>query len=391
MIWEENSFQLRYINISEEGSESQMKRKRFWMILICLLLVYTNGLAQTAYVNGKNADRVHLRNAPSQDSESMGLFYTGTAVELDNSSFENEWVRVNIGAMHGYMMNDYLQKERPSSFAMPAARVKSDSLNLRSGPSKQTKVLRVLEEADKLIIMGQSSNDWYYVMCSDGTIGYVMPEYVSLTGENVSKYNADIRKIGETFDGYFIYSWPAPNGQTLYFTGLEDPGIIMEDVNFDGHEDVVVTIIRGASNFFSEFFVWDDGSYVRAGNDGLDYGLCNYHLYPEYGIVHSDANNGNAGALHEDVLFRWEGTELKAIRRAVSEEYSETTRFSDGNGYTTTYDFQNLRVRVWDYSKDVYEGELIYDDVVSLKQINNGDDYNRAFAGEQEALWRCIK
>jgi len=367
-----------------------MKPRLFWIVFACILTLSAAAAAETAYVDGKTANRVHLRNAASQESESMGLFYTGTEVELlYNATLQDEWVRVNIGSMTGYIMNDYLTVEHPQA-SMPACRVNSSTLNLRAEPSKQSKVLHVLEESEKLAIMGQTSNNWYYVLRSDGTSGYVMPEYVVLTGESVSIENARISRVGETFDGYYIYSWTAPNGQTLYFSGREDPGIKMEDVNFDGHEDVVVCIIRGASNFFFQFFVWEDGQYAHVRNNGLEYGVCNYHLYPEYGIVHSDINNGRAGAEHEDVLLRWEGSELHAIRRAVSEHATETTRFSDGT-YTTIMDLQNLRIRVWDYTTNVYEGELVYDTVISLQQLNSDDDYSRLFAGEQEALWKGIK
>ena len=363
----------------------------FCFTLICAIMFLAGACAETAYVDGKTASRVHLRNAQSQQSDSLGLFYTGTEVELDRSTLSDEWVRVRIGAMNGYIMNDYLRSDRPSGYTLPGARVKPDTLNLRSGPSKDNKVESVLQEWDRLYILGQCSNGWYYVKTQNGLIGYVMPEYVTLTGEMVSDRNADIRKVGESYNGDFIYSWPAPNGQTLYFTALEDPVIQYEDVNFDGHEDVVVFIIRGASNFFTEFFVWDDGQYVYARHPGLDYGICNYHLYPEYGIVHSDANNGSAGAEHEDVLMRWEGNELRVIRRAVSENATEMTRFSDGGGYTIHTDLQNLRVRVWDYTNGIAEGELIYETIISHQSLDSADTYSRLFAGEQEALWRGIK
>ncbi len=334
-----------------------MKKYAAFLMLLFSLFGSCFACAETAYIDGKTASRVHLRNAPLQTSESMGLFYTGTEVELDGSALQDDWVRVRIGAMNGFIMNDYLTADRPHQAVMPACRVKSSTLNLRAEPSRQAKVLLVLEESEPLVIMGQTSNDWYYVLRSDGIIGYVMPEYVVLTGESISAAKAQIRMVGQTYDRDFIYSWEAPNGQVLYFTGFEDPMVKMEDVNFDGHEDVVFTIIRGASNFFTEFFVWDDGQYVYADHHGLEYGVCNYHLYPEYGIVHSDANNGYAGALHEDVLLRWEGNELKAIRRAVSDHAAETADLPNHEGYTTTTYLHKLSVCVWDYSSGIHEGE----------------------------------
>jgi len=370
-----------------------MIRKRAFVILgLCCMLLCAAASAKTVYVDGRTANRVHLRSAASQQSESLGLFYTGTEAELTGgAAFEAEWERVNIGAMTGYIMCDYLTEERPQQAVMPTGRVTGGSLNLRAQPSRQSKVLQVLEEHEKLVIMGQTESGWYYVLCQDGTIGYVMPEYVALTGENVSTDNAQVRRVGQTYDGDFIFSWPAPNGQTLFFTGLEEPSIKFEDVNFDGHDDVVVFIIRGASNFFTEFFVWDDGQYVYAQHPGLEYGICNYQLYPEYGIVHSGANNGYAGALHEDVLMRWEGNKLRVIRRAVSDHETETADLPEHEGYVTTTYLQKLRVCVWDYASGVYEGELVYETVFDLDELNDVDGYRRLFAGEQESLWKGIK
>ena len=367
-------------------------RKYAWVFVLLITLILCGTVAaETVYVDGKTASRVHLRNSPSKSSESMGLFYTGTAAELDGSTMEDDWVRVRIGAMNGYMMKEYLRADRPSDYMLPGARVKSNTLNLRSGPSKETGVEWVLKEGDRLYILGQCSTDWYYVKTQNGLIGYVMPEYITLTGEMISNQNTDICKVGETYDGDYIYSWIAPNGQTLYFAALEDPLMKFEDINFDGHEDVVIFIIRGASNFFTEFFVWAKGQYVYARHPGLSNGICNYQLFPEYSIVHSYAQNGSAGAEHEEVLLRWEGTDLKVIRRAVSENATEMTRFADGGGYSIRTDLQNLHVRVWDYTASVPEGELIYETIISHQSLENSEAHTRLFAGEQEALWRGIK
>ena len=133
-----------------------MKPRFFWIVFACILMLSAAASAETAYVDGKTANRVHLRDAASQESESMGLFYTGTEVELlYNATLQDEWVRVNIGSMTGYIMNDYLQTEHPQS-SMSVCRVKSSSLNLRAEPSKQAKVLHVLK---KLHLVG-----FFYVL-----------------------------------------------------------------------------------------------------------------------------------------------------------------------------------------------------------------------------------
>ena len=351
-------------------------------LFFCLFLCGC-ACAETAYIDGRTASRVHLRNAPSQQAESMGLFYSGTNVLLENSTLQDEWVRVNIGMLTGFVKREYLSTVQPEQI-FPVCRVKSTSLNMRAEPLKQSEILKVLEHAEQLTIMGQTADGWFYVLDHAGTSGYVMTQYVNLTGESVD--GTEIRRVGEACGDLYIFSWCAPNGQTLYFCGRDDPMVKMEDINFDGREDAVITIIRGASNFFTEFFVYDNGQYVYTSHPGEENGFCNYRLYPEYGIVRTTSNNGYAGALHEEALYRWEGTQLKCIRRAVSEENCVMTDMTDG--FSLTYDTNTLNVRVWDYLNNTDDGALVYEALIDTDDIW---DHQNAFAGEKEALWRGIR
>lgn len=191
--------------------------------------------------------------------------------------------------------------------------------------------------------------------------------------------------VGHTSDGAYIHAYAAPNGQMIYFTALEsEPNIIMRDVNFDGQEDLIVMTSMGASNFFCEFFVFDNGQYVQAEHNGLGGSLCNYELYPESGIVGSHANNGYAGALHEYYLFRWEGTNLRLIRRGSSEELTET-EFGD-EAYTVTTHRNRLHIVIRDYSAGDYEGTMLWDNVVELDEMDAA-----MFDQEQELLWQGLR
>ena len=174
--------------------------------------------------------------------------------------------------------------------------------------------------------------------------------------------------VGRTSNDEYIHAYTADNGQTIYFTALEaEPNVTKRDVNFDGQEDLVVMTSMGASNFFYEFFVNDGGRYVQAQHFGLSTGLCNYELYPELGIVASHASNGHAGALYEKCLFRWEGTDLRLIRRGSSEELTEFA-FTDGAYTVTTYK-DRLHIVIRDYAFGDYEGTVLWDQAVDLNQM----------------------
>ena len=192
--------------------------------------------------------------------------------------------------------------------------------------------------------------------------------------------------VGQTPQFDYIHRYTAPNGQEIYYVSREDEWATVQekDVNFDGQNDVVVFVAMGASNHFCEFFIFANGQYHQAEHAGIGNGLCNYTLLPELRIVQTQANNGYAGALHETCLLRWEGNDLKLIRRAVSAERLEAEQ-SD-NRYTLHTYTDEVRVTVRDYSSDEYEGTLMWEETVRL----DGSE-KKAFETEHEVLWQGIR
>lgn len=198
---------------------------------------------------------------------------------------------------------------------------------------------------------------------------------------------AETTILGHMSDDEYIHQYVAPNGQLLWFTALEqEPYIKQEDVNFDGYEDIVIVVTQGASNFFAEFFVYDPTTdvYIFATHHDTDAGICNYQLYPEYGIVESHASNGNAGLLHVIKLYRWEGTNLRLIRSAVSDEWSEG--IFGGQTYTNIIHGDTLHVTVRDHT-DMQDESVLWEIMIPKVDAEHRDIYNE----EMAALWQGLK
>ncbi len=55
--------------------------------------------------------------------------------------------------------------------------------------------------------------------------------------------------VGRTADGY-IHRYTADNGQEIYFASTAEETLVDtdQDVNFDGHPDLAVVTVLGASN-----------------------------------------------------------------------------------------------------------------------------------------------
>lgn len=188
--------------------------------------------------------------------------------------------------------------------------------------------------------------------------------------------------VGQAGDDY-IHQWIAPNGQALYFVSAEmEPFVHMEDVNFDGVEDVVAMTVAGASNYGAEFFVWDDGQYVPAIHFGVD-ALVNYTLHPEVGLVETYVQEGWAGVLHTRRLWRWEGYNLVQVAIAYSDVLSTMTE--GDNLVTEVTDYSKVRLRVRDTSSSI--DTLLMDVTVP---VDDEQAVTAALEEERRVLWEDL-
>lgn len=176
-----------------------MKKKMILLFLLCALITGMNiGLAHgadygMAIVDGQSSDKVHLRERPSVESKSLGLFFTGTEV-LCQSSSNQEWVMVTIGSQSGYMKTEFLfTGTGPNSVIsrQPTGIVNnrkgSTWVNLRSDPSLDAQVASTLNNGTVLTILGETDTHWYYVNVGN-QYGYMKSDYVELTGSVSSGY-----------------------------------------------------------------------------------------------------------------------------------------------------------------------------------------------------------
>lgn len=190
--------------------------------------------------------------------------------------------------------------------------------------------------------------------------------------------------VGRAGDDY-IHQWIAPNGQALYFVSQEEePYVHMEDVNFDGVEDVVASTFHGASNFGAEFFVWDGGFYVPVRHSGADT-LVNYGLYPEAGLVETYVQEGRAGALHTRQLWRWKGTELELVRTATGSDVSTMT--FEGDLVIVVTDNTLVRLRVRDHLSGGEEPTLD----MTVSYGDGTDTLEAALEEENRVFWQGLR
>lgn len=167
--------------------------KKRWIAGLCAALLFLSAqaaLADSTYgyavIDGRNSTKVHMREEPSSDSDSMGLFYTGTEVSL-KSDPDARWVYVRIGVEHGYVRSTYLRRgegreELPKRFKDGVIDA-TNYARFRRGPSTEYQQLGTIPDGAAVTVMGETDNHWYYIEYK-GEDGYVSANLVDLTGSS---------------------------------------------------------------------------------------------------------------------------------------------------------------------------------------------------------------
>lgn len=123
--------------------------------------------AATGQVTG---DNVNIRSSASSNSEVVGKGHKGS--ELIILDKQDDWFRVSFnGDDDVYVAEDFLKVSRAEGT------VNASGVNVRSGPSKESAILKTLNEGDVITVIGQNSN-WYQLAYNNGQT-YVSKEFLT--------------------------------------------------------------------------------------------------------------------------------------------------------------------------------------------------------------------
>lgn len=131
-------------------------------------------------------DRLNLRTGPGKNFKSLGKYYNGVQVVINGAVETNEkgeeWVKVSVCGLDGYMENRFLayeQKDYPAS-VLPVMKVKNPNsaknLNLRERQTMESVSLGVYPNGTEVILMG-FTGEWAHVIV-DGQTGFMMAKYL---------------------------------------------------------------------------------------------------------------------------------------------------------------------------------------------------------------------
>lgn len=323
--------------------------KRFWALLAALLLCLpacasASGCG-TALVDGKDADRVHLRAAASTGAASLGLYFTGTTTQLLEEP-GGEWTSVQIGTQTGYMMGQYLAVGEDALSVIPrwpSGRVVhfgAEEISLRCEPDESSAPLAQLYGPCSVTVLGETADGWCYVR-DDRAFGYLPSACVTIgrasvyrpSTAQVETLTAEIAGLTTVFeltalgenDVERLYGLRVIRGgetlQTLELTGdpislTEHPPLLhLTDVNMDGYPDLSFLDRLGASDGFATHYLYDPATGTFAFTpelSRLSWYRCT--LYPQQRVI--------VNYLHDSALTgrweicRWEGNSLVLLATA---------------------------------------------------------------------------
>ncbi len=344
-----------------------MKKRLVLVLALCLCLFAAGALAQTMYIDGGNADRVHLREGYSTDSRSYGLYFSGTPVEAGESY--GGFTSVNIGTENGCIKSEFLVSDLlniESALRIGTVNTSGGYVNLRSYAGNSP-VLTTVQNGAAVTVMGETANGWYYVRYGDVT-GYIKRSLLRLGGpvqieatlrERLTlsvqgrEITAELHEVGGgeyereyrvrfLEDGKEISAAGFTGDTYEYLRHFEsDAGaniLRVTDVNMDGYADIAVISYAGATEAQAAHFLYDplSGGYGRYKElDTLSWWRC--ALYPETKLMLDYQRDGVENGVW--TLYRWEGTKLNTLATGIISNAGEDA----------------LKARVFKDNEKVYE------------------------------------
>ena len=134
-----------------------------------------------AVVNNPNPeDRLHLRTKADKNAQSLGKYYNGTPVRVQEQ--KRDWVKVRIFGVEGWMMKQYLAfgEEGRKVEAVFPSRVPVEGRkdhSIYASPEKLNLIGNCKDLYCSALVLGIVGDEWYHVWFSDTMeSGYILQE-----------------------------------------------------------------------------------------------------------------------------------------------------------------------------------------------------------------------
>ncbi len=158
------------------------------LTVLCFCAVLANGEnLKTGIVTGNT---VNVRQTPViADDNVITQLVKGTKVSV--ISVKGTWTKIQYNNISGWISNDYIKVTEQVQIGT----VTTSVLNVRSSADQSSDLITKIEKGDRVTVLLKSGN-WYKVKLSDGTIGWVSADYLTV-GSSTSRGD-DVRSEDNT-------------------------------------------------------------------------------------------------------------------------------------------------------------------------------------------------
>lgn len=162
-----------------------------------VVFLFLSLFAGLAYAEGSgagivNGDGLNLRRAPNTSSEIIDQLSKGTEVTILGNS--DGWYKVSDGELIGWVNGDFITVKVVSS---KQGTIVADDVNLRSEPSTDALVLTTIGRGAKVSVYSSSGN-WFKVKTSDGQVGWIFTDFISVPNASRSIVESAEKVIKES-------------------------------------------------------------------------------------------------------------------------------------------------------------------------------------------------
>lgn len=192
-----------------------MLHTRITKIAACVAAASTI-FCTTAFAANVTANTdVNVRSGPDNGSAVVTVMRKGVTAEQLGTS--GNWVKVTVNNKTGYVYKRYLNDVKSDSdkdkdtAQTKTVTITADSLNVRAGAGKNTKILGVLKKGKTATVVA-TSGDWYKIKYGNG-YGYISKKYAKDAAATTTKptETAINKKVRITTDSLSVRSGPGKN------------------------------------------------------------------------------------------------------------------------------------------------------------------------------------
>lgn len=155
--------------------KSKLKTLLFTALTIGIMFALTQTVTATGTFTFRTTYGVNMRSEASMTASVLRTVDAGASVEILNHN-PADWSRVRIGTTTGFIRSDFLIVPANS---LPATFITTYGVNMRSGASIGTSVLRTIGSGVAVEVLEHNPADWSRVRVG-GTTGFIRSDFLAI-------------------------------------------------------------------------------------------------------------------------------------------------------------------------------------------------------------------